>query len=119
MTSVFLGGLNSEIFRTDFKVAGSSNYALTLVLKEKDFSLRNKIENLLSKNGVEFRRGLSGGGNQLRQPYLKNIPGLPRPEELSNVEHVHHFGWYIGNYPDLEISRIDWLTNLLNSVESE
>jgi CDP-6-deoxy-D-xylo-4-hexulose-3-dehydrase len=112
----FLDNLNSEIFRTDFLREGNSNYAFTLVLKEPNYDLRDKVEFRLKSNGVEFRRGLSGGGNQLRQPYLKNISGLPTPESLKETEHVHNFAWYIGNYPSINQSDIMWLVNLLNQI---
>lgn len=112
----FLDNLNSEIFRTNFLREGNSNYAFTLVLKEPSYDLRDKVEFQLKSNGVEFRRGLSGGGNQLRQPYLKNIPGLPTPESLKETEHVHNFAWYIGNYPSINQSDIMWLVNLLNLI---
>ena len=26
----------------------------------------------MKKNGIEFRRGNAGGGNQMRQPYIKS-----------------------------------------------
>jgi len=32
------------------------------------------------------------------------------------VEHIHHFGWYIGNYPDLEKEMILKLCKILNNV---
>jgi len=112
----FLDNLNSDIFRTDFLREGNSNYAFTLVLKEPNYDLRDKVEFRLKSNGVEFRRGLSGGGNQLRQPYLKNISGLPTPESLKETEHVHNFAWYIGNYPSINQSDIMWLVNLLNQI---
>ena len=112
----FLDNLNSEIFRTDFLREGNSNYAFTLVLKEPSYDLRDKVEFQLKSNGVEFRRGLSGGGNQLRQPYLKDISGLPTPESLKETEHVHNFAWYIGNYPSINQSDIMWLVNLLNQI---
>ena len=115
----FLDNLNSEIFRTNFLREGNSNYAFTLVLKEPSYDLRDKVEFQLKSNGVEFRRGLSGGGNQLRQPYLKNIPGLPTPESLKETEHVHNFAWYIGNYPSINQSDIVWLTDLLNSITND
>jgi len=97
----FLNEINDKIFRTNFEVTGNSNYAFTLVLKESDFNLRDSVELKLKQKGIEFRRGLAGGGNQLRQPYLRNRPGVPLPESLPEVDHVHHFGWYMGNYPDL------------------
>lgn len=112
----FLNNLNSELFRTDFLREGNSNYAFTLVLKEPSYYIRDRVEFQLKSNGVEFRRGLSGGGNQLRQPYLKNIPGLPTPESLKETEHVHNFAWYIGNYPSINQSDIMWLVNLLNQI---
>ena len=113
---IFLSSLDSSLFKTDFSVEGNSNYAFTLVLKEKSFTLRNSIEDVLSNNGVEFRRGLSGGGNQLRQPYLRRFASTPKPESLPNTDHVHDFGWYIGNYPKLEVSKINWLCDLLNGL---
>jgi len=98
----FLSILDTEKFQVDFKTEGNSNYAFTLILKEPNFDFRDSIENSLREQGIEFRRGLSGGGNQVRQPYLKGIPGIPLPKSLPNVDHVHHFGWYIGNYPKID-----------------
>ena len=115
----FLNNLNSEIFRTDFLREGNSNYAFTLVLKEPSYNLRDKVEFQLKSNRVEYRRGLSGGGNQLRQPYLKNISGLPTPESLKETEHIHNFAWYIGNYPSINQNDIVWLTDLLNSITND
>ena len=97
----FLTVLDPGVFQTDFKTEGNSNYAFTLVLKKPDFVLRDKVELALHRFGIEFRRGLAGGGNQLRQPYLRRLADSPAPESLPVVDHVHHFGWYIGNYPDI------------------
>lgn len=105
----FLNLINSKIFRTNFEVSGNSNYAFTLILNEPDFKLRDDIEAKFSQGGIEFRRGLAGGGNQLRQPYLRNMPGIPLPESLPEVDHVHNFSWYIGNYPDLNPKFFDAL----------
>lgn len=113
---IFLASLNSSVFQTDFYTEGNSNYAFTLVLKEKSFEKRDQVEDLLRRNGIEFRRGLSGGGNQVRQPYLEKIGIAPDPESLPNVDHVHFFGWYIGNYPDLGHDRISWLCSLLSDI---
>ncbi len=113
---LFLAGLDSEKFHTDFDQTGSSNYAFTLVLREPDLLLRDRIEASLKAARVEFRRGTSGGGNQLRQPYMRRrFPNI-RPEDYPHVDHVHFFGWYIGNYPDLDPARIPSLTALLNAV---
>jgi CDP-6-deoxy-D-xylo-4-hexulose-3-dehydrase len=97
----FLEILDPEKFQVDFRTEGNSNYAFTLILNEPDFLVRDKVEGGLRSQGIEFRRGLSGGGNQLRQPYLRRLLNMPDPKTLPNVDHVHHFGWYIGNYPEL------------------
>jgi CDP-6-deoxy-D-xylo-4-hexulose-3-dehydrase len=97
----FLKSIDGDVFRTDFNIEGNSNYAFTLVMKNPDIALRDKIEDILKMKGIEFRRGLAGGGNQLRQPYLKTIEGVPAPESLPNVDFIHNFSWYIGNYPNI------------------
>lgn len=112
----FLTSLDPDVFFTDFQVEGNSNYALTLILRSPDFALRDRIEFALRSNRIEFRRGLSGGGNQLRQPYLRRCIGIPAPETLPNVDHVHHFAWYLGNYPDLEQSNLKTLRIVLESA---
>ena len=111
----FLDKLDPIKYYTDFDIDGQCNYAFILIMNNSDFDLRDKIENTLRENGIEFRRGLSGGGNQLRQPFFKdkNIDY----SDFKNVDHVHNFGWYIGNYPSLEIEKIDNLVRLLNEVE--
>ena len=52
---------------------GTSNYAFPLILKTKNLKKRNIFERELKKQKIEFRRGNAGGGNQLRQPYLKKF----------------------------------------------
>jgi CDP-6-deoxy-D-xylo-4-hexulose-3-dehydrase len=70
----------------------------------------------MGEAGVEFRRGSSGGGNQMRQPYLKGIVEDKEWEKYPEVEHIHFYGYYIGNYPDLQEEKILSLCGLLNSV---
>jgi CDP-6-deoxy-D-xylo-4-hexulose-3-dehydrase len=112
---LFLNGLDSAKYQTDFAVEGSSNYAFTLILRSPDDALRDRVESTLREWKVEFRRGTAGGGNQLRQPYARERFG----DEYKNypfTNHVHFYGWYIGNYPDLEPERITLLTELLNTL---
>lgn len=112
---LFLQGLDPAKYQTDFAVAGSSNYAFTLILRRPDDALRDRVERTLRELKVEFRRGTAGGGNQLRQPYARERFG----DEYRNypfTNHVHFYGWYIGNYPDLEPERITALTELLNTL---
>ena len=70
----------------------------------------------MRRAGVEFRRGSAGGGNQLRQPYLRDLIKRNEWEEFPETEHVHFFGWYIGNFPGLSRDQIARLCDLLNSA---
>ncbi len=117
--ALFLANLDSAHYFTDFAVEGSSNYAFTLVLKRPDTVLRDAVESAMKKWGVEFRRGTAGGGNQLRQPYLQFCRDRFPLEKFPNVEHIHSYGWYIGNYPGLPLEKITALCAALNRVASE
>jgi CDP-4-dehydro-6-deoxyglucose reductase, E1 len=113
---LFLDHLDADRYQTDFAVEGSCNYAFTLVLKRPDPVLCENVMLALRRHGVEFRRGMSGGGNQLRQPYLKKLIGEPEFEKYPAVDHIHFFGFYIGNYPGLEREKILKLCSLLNGL---
>lgn len=113
---LFLDNLDPKKYRTDFRLEGSSNYAFVLVCKDPNPEFCQRVITTLRESNVEFRRGLSGGGNQLRQPFLK--PHVPQGfhKEFPEVEHVHFYGFYIGNYPHLSEERILQLCKLLNGV---
>ena len=59
---------------------------------------------------------MRGGGNQLRQPYLREYVSNLKLKDFPNVEHVHHFGYYIGNFPTLKKSKIIQITTILNKI---
>jgi len=111
----FLKNLDTAKYQTDFAVEGCSNYAFTLILREKFKDRMGKVLGELTRAGVEYRRGTSGGGNQLRQPYLRKLYGDVY-QNFPNVEHVHFYGCYIGNHAGLETDKIKWLCKLLNSI---
>ena len=106
-------------YRADFETAGSCNYAFTLVLNQADPVLNENVMDALRNHGVEFRRGTSGGGNQLRQPYLKDLVDDREFENYPEVDHIHFYGFYIGNYPDLEKSKILDLCSILNGLSGQ
>ena len=113
---LFLKNLNSKYYFTNFDLKGSSNYAFNLILKNKNKKFLIKLMNVMDENGIEYRRGSAGGGNQLRQPYLKKI--IKKNEWLNYpiTEHIHFYGFYIGNYPDLNKEKILKLCRILNSI---
>lgn len=117
--SLFLSHLDPEKYQTNFVTEGSCNYAFTLILNRPDPILCENVMQTMRRANVEFRRGTSGGGNQLRQPYLRRMMGDREFEKYPNVDHVHFYGFYIGNYPDLDQEKILQLCSLLNSVSGE
>ena len=109
---LFISNLNPEKYHIAINTEGNCNYAFIVILKEPNFEKRNALENKLSENGIEFRRGLSGGGNQMRQPFFKSV--YQDFSDFPVVEHIHNFSWYIGNYPGLEQDKINFLLEVLN-----
>jgi CDP-6-deoxy-D-xylo-4-hexulose-3-dehydrase len=120
----FMHNLNPDKYVTTLEMDGQCNYAFIVILKNPSFEKRELVETTLRGHLIEFRRGLSGGGNQMRQPYFRRLNVSRLNEYLTelpilypNIEHVHHFSWYIGNFPTLEKHKIDNLLRILNSID--
>ncbi len=114
----FLKKLNGNTFYKNFNMEGISNYAFPLILNKKYKHLRDKLEKKMKLNGIEFRRGNAGGGNQLRQPYLKKYTKKINLKKFPNVDHVHFYGYYIGNFPTLSFKTIDKVLNTINLIDT-
>lgn len=113
---IFIKNLDPERYYTGFETEGSVNYALILILREQDDRLMTSVVQTLQNAGVEYRRGTSGGGNQLRQPYLEGFVAEDEYKNYPVAEHVHFYGMYIGNYPELEEEKILALCSMLNKA---
>ena len=112
----FLARIDASRYQTDFALEGSSNYAFNLIMKAADPQFVARLMATMRETGIEFRRGSAGGGNQLRQPYLRGV--VPHDHHLAfpNTEHVHFYGFYIGNFPDLRDDEIDSICRIVNAV---
>ena len=113
---LFLQLIDKEKYRSDFDVIGSCNYAFPIILRKKKFRSRTIFEKALLKNKIEFRRGNAGGGNQLRQPYIKKYVEKLNLKNFKEVDHAHFYGYYIGNYPSLTKFKIKKICDILNRI---
>jgi len=111
----FMSKLDSSKYVTDIELDGQCNYTFTVILKDPSFVTQLNVELRLKEARIEFRRGMSGGGNQLRQPYIKKHFNI-NYDDFKVVDHVHNFSWYIGNYPGLQREKIDTLLKVLNNI---
>jgi len=111
----FLDNIDERVFLTDFEIEGSSNYAFNLILKNSSDIIMSKLLNALDRGGIEYRRGSAGGGNQLRQPYLRQHVGPEEYKKYKNTEHVHKYGLYLGNFPCLTQSEVTEICSIINS----
>ncbi len=109
---IFISNLNPEKYHVAINTEGNCNYAFIVILKKSSLEARDQLESKLRENGIEFRRGLSGGGNQMRQPFFKST--YTDFSDFPVIEHIHNFSWYIGNYPGLERNKIVKLLEVLN-----
>lgn len=112
----FLARIDSTRYQTDFLLEGSSNYAFNLILKQADDALVQRLMSTLRAAGIEFRRGSAGGGNQVRQPYLRGIVPKDHHLQFPKTDHVHFYGFYIGNFPDLRDSEVDEICDIVNAA---
>jgi CDP-6-deoxy-D-xylo-4-hexulose-3-dehydrase len=112
----FLGQIDPALYRTDFKLEGCSNYAFNLILREADDDRARRLMAHMRDHGIEFRRGSAGGGNQLRQPYLKGLVPEEHYRRFPEVEHVHFYGFYLGNFPDLRGEEVDEICRIVNTA---
>jgi CDP-6-deoxy-D-xylo-4-hexulose-3-dehydrase len=110
----WISNLDSEKYYTKFADAGNSNFALPLILTEGS-TKKDAVCAILEEEKVEYRLGTAGGGNQARQPYLKNYEHKIA-EELKNSNYIHDYGLYIGNHTDLSEQQIKNLCARLNDV---
>jgi CDP-4-dehydro-6-deoxyglucose reductase, E1 len=112
----FLARIDASRYQTDFKLEGSSNYAFNLIMKDADDAYALRLMATMRETGIEFRRGSAGGGNQVRQPYLRGIVPADHHLQFPNTEHVHFYGFYIGNFPDIRDDEIDAICGIVNAV---
>ena len=112
----FIRQIDQNKYQTEFKLEGSSNYAFNLILKNPDNDFVIRIMEKMNEAGIEFRRGSAGGGNQTRQPYVKKMLPKNHYKNFPVTEHIHFFGFYIGNFPDLKDYEIDEICSIINSV---
>tara|TARA_R100000951_G_scaffold116779_1_gene130713 strand:- start:1415 stop:2575 length:1161 start_codon:yes stop_codon:yes gene_type:complete len=111
---VWLDNLDREKYFTNFKVKGNSSFALPLFLIDDKLSLES-VCSILEEEGVEYRIGTAGGGNQARQPYLKNYD-FKIIGNLNNSNFIHDNALYIGNHTELDDKMIKDLCKRLNNV---
>ena len=115
--NIFINNLDPVRYRTNFHMEGNCNYAFPLIINQANIEFRDKLEKAMAEANIDFRRGSAGGGNQLRQPYLLALyDETPNPKDFPETEHIHTFGYYIGNYPDIEGQRILDLCDFLNTI---
>jgi CDP-4-dehydro-6-deoxyglucose reductase, E1 len=112
----FLSRIDAARYQTDFQLEGSSNYAFNLIMKAADPVFVQRLMATMRETGIEFRRGSAGGGNQVRQPYLRGLVPADHHLDFPHTEHVHFYGFYIGNFPDLRDDEIDAICSIVNGV---
>ena len=109
---LWLGKLDSSVFKTDYQTDGNSNFALPLIVLNNDKDRFIRVCDILEDNQVEYRVGTAGGGNQAKQPYLEKYDYYAG--DLPNSDYIHQFGLYVGNHPELKENQIIELCTKLN-----
>ena len=111
----WLDNLDNSKFMTSFPTQGSSNFALPLMMQSITRDKLKDVCHILEEEGVEYRLGTAGGGNQALQPYLKKFPHRINGA-LAHADYVHYNALYVGNHPELTEEQIINLCKKLNNV---
>lgn len=113
---LFLSLLDDTKYKTDYKIEGNSNFGLIITLKEPNEERLKKIMDRFNTNKIAYRRGVAGGGNQLRQPYIRG-KGYGSPEDFPVAEYIHFNALYIGNHQNINEENIKDISDLLNGID--
>lgn len=111
----WLSNLNQDKYHVYFNVEGNSNFALPLILTPTFKHKLPDVCNFLENEGIEYRLGTAGGGNQALQPYLEKFP-FRIVGGMDNANYIHHNSLYIGNHTDLTKKQIINLCKKLENV---
>lgn len=111
---IWLNNLDPSKYYTEFDVEGNSNFALPLITKHSNISMKN-ICDVLENNGVEYRLGTAGGGDQTIQPYMETYTSF-KDESMEVIQYVHSNSLYVGNHTDLTEQEIKMLCVQLNTI---
>jgi L-2-hydroxyglutarate oxidase LhgO len=111
-------GRNSGVLHAEFyyfpaslkaKFCREGNREFRELALKHNFEVRNIGKIVVTRNEAEhidlvklYERVLSGGGNQIRQPYLRDKENYPLPESPLNIDHIRNYGWYLGSSPELD-----------------
>lgn len=82
---------NSNFYWVSSNV-GNSSFCFPLIAK--NIFIKQKLEKLLSDNGIEYRPVV--GGNLLRHPFLEKY-SLISANDRTNADIINDFGIYVGN----------------------
>lgn len=115
---VWVDNLDGELFYKDYNSVGISSFALPIVLNYNSRINLKIVCNLLDSEGIEYRIGTIGGGNQTIQPYLNKF-NFRIFENLTNTEYIHFNGLYIGNHNEVSEFDIINLVKKLNNLKNE
>jgi CDP-4-dehydro-6-deoxyglucose reductase, E1 len=101
---------NADLLRIDDSYYNTlSNFSFPVVCRTPE--LRVKYFNRFSGAGVEIRPMIAG--NIQRQPFYAKY--VKETYDLPGAEHIHHNGFYFGNYPELTEADLETLSGCLRS----
>ena len=113
--NIWLRNLDNTKFITSFNTTGNSNFALPLMMQSITRDKLKDVCKILEEEGVEYRLGTAGGGNQARQPYLKKFSHRICGK-LTHSDYIHDNALYVGNHPELTKEQIINVCKKLNNV---
>ena len=104
----FMENIDYNLYRTDFKVTGCSNFAFPI------FTLRDNLQQIkdkLKEIGVEYRPCIAG--NLYEHPFMNSVNQLRFDK---NANEIHNNCIYVGNHKDVTPEMVKVLCDELNAL---
>ena len=105
---IYLHGLDSNKYHTDFQSKGVSLFAFPIIRKDGNIQ---KVSVALQENGIDNRPLIAG--NLFRHPMMK---GCNTYVVRGNADYVHDNSLYVGNNEFVTTDDVDLLVKILNEV---
>lgn len=102
-----------ERFYLQEEIGESSWFGFAMILRESDLEKRDRIVAHLRDNGIETRPIVAG--NFARQPVFNKLDATVSGT-LTNADHIHDNGFFVGNHSIDMAEQIDYLKKVLEQV---
>lgn len=97
-------------YRTQIEIEKSSWFGFAILLSDQNIGKRNKLVNVLLKNGIDVRPIVAGNFTRNKAIQFLDYEIF---NNLQNADYVHDQGFFVGNHSKPNYDKVDMLIEIL------